>query len=79
MEMVERLSYAPAKILGIDKGTLKEGSVADITICNPDWEYTVNPEYFLSKGKNTPFGGYKAKGKVVKTMVSGKIVYEMKR
>ena len=79
MEMVERLSYGPARILGIDKGTLKEGSVADITICNPDWEYTVTPEHFLSMGKNTPFGGYKAKGKVVKTLVSGKIVYEIKR
>lgn len=79
MEMVKRLSYTPAKILGIEKGTLKEGSVADITICHPDWEYTVNPESFFSMGKNTPFGGYKARGKVVKTMVSGKIVYEMKR
>lgn len=74
-QMVEKMSYNPAKILGIDKGTLKEGSVADITIFDPDEEYTVDKNDFESKGKNTPFDGYKLCGKVKYTILDGEIVY----
>ena len=74
-QMVEKMSYNPAKILGIDKGTLKEGSVADITIFDPDEEYTVDKNDFESKGKNTPFDGYKLCGKVKHTILDGEIVY----
>lgn len=74
-QMVEKMSYNPAKILGINKGTLKEGSVADITIFDPDEEYTVDKNDFESKGKNTPFDGYKLCGKVKYTILDGEIVY----
>ena len=74
-QMVEKMSYNPAKILGIDKGTLKEGSVADITIFDADEEYTVDKNGFESKGKNTPFDGYKLFGKVKYTILDGEIVY----
>ena len=74
-QMVEKMSYNPAKILGIDKGTLKEGSVADITIFDADEEYTVDKNDFESKGKNTPFDGYKLFGKVKYTILDGEIVY----
>ena len=74
-QMVEKMSYNPAKILGINKGTLKEGSVADITIFDPDEEYTVDKNDFESKGKNTPFDGYKLFGKVKYTILDGEIVY----
>ncbi len=74
-QMIEKMSYNPAKILGIDKGTLREGSVADITIFDPDEEYTVNKNEFESKGKNTPFDGYKLFGKVKYTILDGEIVY----
>ena len=74
-QMIEKMSYNPAKILGIDKGTLKEGSVADITIFDPDEEYTVDKNDFESKGKNTPFDGYKLFGKVKYTILDGEIVY----
>lgn len=74
-QMIEKMSYNPAKILGIDKGTLKEGSVADITIFDADEEYTVDKNDFESKGKNTPFDGYKFFGKVKYTILDGEIVY----
>ncbi len=74
-QMIEKMSYNPAKILGIDKGTLKEGSIADITIFDPDEEYTVDKNDFESKGKNTPFDGYKLFGKVKYTILDGIIKY----
>jgi len=77
-EMVSRMSYKPAKIIGIDKGSLAVGKVADVTIIDPDLEYEIKASDFFSKGRNTPFEGYKAKGKVLKTIVSGKVVYENK-
>lgn len=73
--MVERMSYRPAQIIGIDRGSLAEGKVADIAIINPDEEYVIHAEDFVSKGKNMPFEGFKVRGKVVKTMVGGEIVY----
>ena len=73
--MVERMSYRPAQIIGIDRGSLAEGKIADIAIINPDEEYVIHAEDFVSKGKNMPFEGFKVRGKVVKTMVGGEIVY----
>lgn len=75
LQMAYKMSYNPAKILGINKGTLNEGSVADITIINPEEEYIINPNDFASKGKNTPFGGMKVSGKVKYTILNGKVVY----
>lgn len=76
LQMAAKMSYNPAKVLGIEKGTLKEGSVADITIINPDEEYLVDVNDFESKGKNTPFDGYKVSGRVEYTILGGKIVYQ---
>ena len=76
MQMAEKMSYNPAKVLGIDKGTLNEGSVADITIIDPDYEYAIDVDSFVSMGKNTPFNGYKAKGDVVATICNGNVVYK---
>ena len=74
--MVERMSYRPAQIIGIDRGSLAEGKTADIAIIDPDAEYVIDPSEFASKGHNTPFSGFKVRGKVIKTIVGGKIVYE---
>lgn len=74
--MVERMSYRPAQIIGIDRGSLAEGKIADITLIDPDAEYTIDAASFASKGKNTPFDGFKVRGKVIKTLVEGEIVYE---
>ncbi|NLJ89492.1 MAG: dihydroorotase [Clostridiales bacterium] len=76
MEMVEKMSLNPAKILGIDKGSLAEGKIADIVIASPDEEYTIDAASFHSKGKNTPFNGKKVVGKVKTTIVAGKVVFE---
>ena len=79
MEMADRMSRKPARILGVDRGSLAEGKAADVVLLDMDREYVIHKEDFLSKGKNTPFDGWKAKGAVVMTIVDGKIVYEEKQ
>lgn len=76
MQMVEKMSYNPAQVIGIDRGTLLPGAVADITVMDPDREFVIDRRDFVSMGHNTPFDGRKVKGAVVMTMVGGKIVYE---
>lgn len=75
MQMAEKMSYNPAKIVGLDRGTLMEGKVADITIIDPNAEYVIDVNTFKSKGKTTPFNGKQVKGKVMYTILGGKIVY----
>ncbi len=76
MQMVEKMSYNPARILGIDKGSLEVGKIADITIADPNVTYRIDKEQFFSKGKNTPFDGREVTGKVKYTLVDGAIVYQ---
>jgi dihydroorotase len=76
-QMVDRMSSAPARIVGLsNKGTIKEGYDADITVIDPDQEWTVTIEGFVSKSKNSPFIGRKLKGQVEYTICNGKIVYQ---
>ena len=75
MQMAEKMSYNPAKVLGLEKGTVAEGSHADLTIFDPECEWVIDPAEFLSKGKNTPFGGKKVTAKVKATIVDGEIAY----
>ena len=77
MQMAEKTSYNPAKILGLaDKGAIAEGKIADIVIFDKNKEYEIDKNTFLSKGKNTPFHSRKVKGEVAYTLVSGNVVYE---
>lgn len=77
MQMAEKTSYNPAKILGLeDRGSISEGQKADLIIFNTKAEYEIDKNTFVSKGKNTPFHGYKVKGRVETTLVDGKIVYQ---
>lgn len=78
-ELVEKMSANPAKVLGIDKGNLAEGKVADVVIADVSTEYEIDPEEFFSKGKNTPFAGKKVYGRVETTIVDGQIVYSMEK
>lgn len=75
-QMVEKLSSNPARILGIDRGDISEGHIADLVIADPDAEYEIDVNKFVSKGKNSPFGGRKVFGKILLTMVNGEVVYE---
>ncbi len=75
MRLVEAMSTKPCQILGLDGGTLREGSRADITVIDPNAEWVVQPEKFRSKGKNTPYAGWTLKGKVVMTICNGQIVF----
>ena len=76
LEMVARLSTAPAKILGLSrKGSLSVGMDADVTIIDPELQWVVNKDDFRSKSSNTPFDGWRVSGKVLMTIVGGKIVY----
>ena len=76
MRAVEAMTIGPARIFGLDAGYIREGGRADITIVDPNREWVVDPKNFFSKGKNTPFKGWRLKGKVFATIVSGKIVYK---
>ena len=74
-EIADKMSYQPAKVLGLEGGEIAEGKVADLTIVNVDEEWTVDSSKFVSKGKNTPFNGYKLSGVVKYTIVDGDIKY----
>lgn len=79
MQMAERMSFAPARILGLEnKGAVSEGKTADLVVFDPSREYEIDTDTFLSKGKNTPFDGWKVKGDVKYTLVDGKLVYKNK-
>ena len=73
-EVIEKMSYNPSKILGIAKGTLGEGKIADITIFNPNEKWTVDITKLNSKSKNSPFDGFELYGKPQYVIVGGKIV-----
>jgi dihydroorotase len=71
--LVRMMALRPSEILGLDKGTLKEGADADVVLVDTKEEYTVEPEEFFSKGKNSPFEGWKLKGRAAVTIVGGKV------
>lgn len=75
-QLVDFLTVKPAKTFGLSYGELKAGAPADIVLIDLDLEKQINPEEFLSKGKNTPFAGWKCKGWPVLTIAEGKIVWE---
>jgi dihydroorotase len=72
---VESLTAAPAKLLKLSLGTLKVGAVADLTLLDPDREWSFTPEANLSKSPNSPFFGTKLRGKVLLTLVDGVAKY----
>lgn len=74
--LLEKMTAKPAQVFGLPWGKLEAGSEADLTIIDLDTEREVNPDAFLSKSRNTPFGGWKLKGWPVLTMVSGEIVWQ---
>ena len=75
-ELVKCMSANPSRIAGIDRGSLNVGMAADFVIADIDTWYEIDPDKFLSKGRNTPFAGRKVKGRIEKTFVNGCKVYE---
>ena len=69
--MIEKMTINPAKVLGIDRGTLKTNAWADVTIIDPDVEWTIDPNKFKSKSRNCPYAGWKVKGRAEKVFVAG--------
>ncbi len=75
--LVELMSLNPARLLRLEtNGTLAVGARADVTVIDPSLQWTVDPAKFLSKSRNTPFGGMKLKGRAVMTVVAGKIIHD---
>ena len=70
------MSVNPAKVINIDKGSLLEGKIADLVIADIEKSYVIDSSKFVSKGKNTPFNGKEVYGRIEKTFVNGKIVYD---
>ena len=75
MQMAEKMSYNPAKIIGIDKGDIQKGKKADVVIFDPKETYKIDKNTFACKGRNTPFDGREVTGRVKVTICDGNIVY----
>jgi dihydroorotase len=71
-QLVRKMSQAPAEIIGVDRGHLSQGAVADVTIFDPALEWTVEKDKIESKSKNSPFLGWKMKGRATDVLVAGK-------
>ena len=75
-QLLSKLTTGPAKLLGIEKGTLADGADADITIIDPDVEWTIDPAQFKSRSRNTPFAGRQVKGRADAVLVNGEIRHQ---
>jgi dihydroorotase len=75
--LIEAMSTLPARILGIDRGTLRPGAAADITLIDPDHTWQVDVETFRSKSVNSPFHGWTLQGRAVATIVGGRVKYRL--
>ena len=75
-QLIEKLTVHPARILGIDRGTFRSGAIADVTIIDPSIEWTIDPSQFRSKSRNSPFAGWKVRGRAFATIVRGQVRYE---
>jgi|688.fasta_scaffold01310_3 dihydroorotase len=75
--LVEAMSTLPARILGIDRGTLRQGSPADVTVIDPDRTWKVDVGTFRSKSINSPFHGWTLRGRAVATIVGGRVKYRL--
>jgi dihydroorotase len=75
-QAIERLTIGPARAFGLPYGTLAVGALADVTIIDPEAAWVVDPAAFRSRSRNTPFGGWKLKGRAAMTIVGGRVIFE---
>jgi dihydroorotase len=76
VELIRRLSTAPADILRLPQGRLAKGAPADLLLFDPEAKGSIDVDHFRSKSKNSPFDGRAVKGRVLRTMVDGRTVFE---
>lgn len=76
MQMISKMTYEPARIFGLNAGSLSEGRPADITVIDPELDWTVDDKEFYTKGSHSPFVGRKLKGRAVMTLVDGRMVMQ---
>jgi dihydroorotase len=74
--LILRMSTAPARAFSLPGGSLARGAPADVTVFDPAWSWTVDPQRFHSKSRNTPFAGRRLRGRAVYTIVAGRIVHD---
>jgi dihydroorotase len=77
MKLIELMTAKPAEIVKLEKGTLREGAGADVTIIDPNLAWTIDKEEFASKSRNCPFDGWRVKGRAVTTIVGGAVKWEL--
>ena len=77
--LVDRMSCAPARIFHLPGGTLRTGAPADITVFDPEHEWSVDPSTFLSMGRNTPYAGMPLRGRAMLTLVDGRVIHRVER
>jgi dihydroorotase len=75
--LIERMSCAPARVMGLRAGTLTRGAAADVTVLDPDRWWVVEPSHFVSKGRNTPYAGKELRGRAAYTIVGGEVVFRL--
>jgi dihydroorotase len=73
--LIDRMACTPARLFRLPGGTLRRGGVADVTVFNPDAEWTVDPSRFVSKGRNSPYAGRALRGVVELTLVDGRVIH----
>jgi dihydroorotase len=76
MTLVDKMSTAPARLFHLPGGSLRKGGVADVTVFDPGADWTVDPKQFLTKGRNTPYAGKVLTGRVHRTIVGGRVVFQ---
>jgi dihydroorotase len=77
MKLIQLMTINPAKVVGLNKGTLAEDADADVTIIDPELAWTVDPRQFKSKSENTPFSGWQLKGRPTATIVGGQVKWQL--
>jgi dihydroorotase len=78
MKLIELMSVRPAQIMRLDnRGALRDGAIADVTIIDPDLKWTVDPEQFASKSRNCPFTGWELTGRATNAIVGGEVKWEL--
>ena len=77
MKLIAMMSSEQARVIRLDRGTLKEGAAADVTVIDPELEWTIDAKKFASRSRNCPFNGWKVKGRAVMTIAGGDVKWEL--